>query len=122
MTAPGNGGGFLKYEVLIMYCFKCGRQIRNDSIFCQYCGTKQDNTFNSVSVSQPNTVRESGNSGDLDREALKIYLHNVLSLECIKANNERKIADFTCNIREARKYTPYIKSYDQSAQEKESQS
>lgn len=95
-----------------MFCFKCGKQIRDDAVFCQYCGTKQNNTVNSVTVSQSNAVRPSNNSGDLDRAALKIYLYDVLSLECIKANYERKIRDFTYKISEAKKYKSYIKKYD----------
>lgn len=76
-----------------MFCFKCGKQISDDAVFCQYCGTKQNNTpqlSDQVSVS-------SGN-GELDREALKIYLGNVLSLECIKANYERQISNLQSNI------------------------
>ena len=95
-----------------MYCFKCGKQIRDDAVFCRYCGANQNNTANSVTISQPNVVRTSSNRGELDREALKIYLHDVLSLECIKAYYERKIRDYTYKIGEARKCKPYVKRYE----------
>lgn len=70
-----------------MFCFKCGKQIRDDSVFCQYCGTPQNKATGTGSV-----ARKASN-GELDRDALKIYLGNILSLECIKANYKRKIDD-----------------------------
>lgn len=93
-----------------MFCFKCGKQIRDDAVFCQYCGAQQNSANNSVSVKQTNAVRTSSNNGELDREALKIYLHNVLSLECIKANYERKISNLRYKIQQ-HSNNDYIKRY-----------
>ncbi len=31
-----------------MYCKSCGKQIDDDSIFCSFCGTKHNKSFNSV--------------------------------------------------------------------------
>lgn len=90
-----------------MYCFKCGKQIRDDAVFCQYCGTQQGKTSN-ISIKQSNAVNNS-NSGELDREALKIYLRNVLSLECIKANYERKLSNLQYNISQLN--DNYLKKY-----------
>lgn len=33
-----------------MYCKDCGKEIANDSKFCQHCGTKQDIIFNQSSM------------------------------------------------------------------------
>ena len=91
-----------------MFCFKCGKQIRDDAVFCQYCGAKQNNT-SSISVRQSNTVSSSNSSGELDRDALKIYLGNILSLECIKANYERKTSNLRYNIQQIRDNNYYKK-------------
>jgi len=97
-----------------MFCFKCGKRIRDDAIFCQYCGAKQseNDAVSSVVVSQPSVVRATNNNGELDREALKIYLRDVLSLECIKANYERKIINLRNSILKNSKYNGYLKRYD----------
>ena len=81
-----------------MFCYKCGKQIRDDSSFCQYCGTAQNSV---MPVSQKETREE------LDREALKVYLGNVLSLECIKANYLRRIDNLRSKIYNANQ--PYFK-------------
>lgn len=73
-----------------MYCFRCGKQIRDDALFCQHCGAKQDSNAIASPVTQSAQVPMSISSGELNRNALKIYLGNVLSLECIKAKLERK--------------------------------
>lgn len=87
-----------------MFCFQCGRQIRDDAVFCQYCGTKQHNSSKNVSVRPPSS------NGELNRDALKIYLGNILSLECIKASYERKIGSINYNIRLIESNN-YIKRY-----------
>lgn len=91
-----------------MFCFKCGKQIRDDAVFCQYCGAQQNNANSSISTKQSSAVSKP-NNGELDREALKIYLRNVLSLECIKANYERKISNLQYNIRQLN--NNYVKRY-----------
>lgn len=59
-----------------MFCFKCGHQIADNSHFCSNCGTRQ-NTNATTIITNYQTE-----SKDLDREAIKIYLSNVLGLEC----------------------------------------
>lgn len=59
-----------------MFCFKCGHQIVDNSQFCSNCGTPQNANATTITTnSQPENK-------DLDREAIKIYLSNVLALEC----------------------------------------
>ncbi len=59
-----------------MYCFKCGFQILDESLFCSKCGAAQDMTIGQQKSTEVATNKE------LDREAIKIYLSNLLSLEC----------------------------------------
>jgi len=80
-----------------MYCYSCGKQIRDDSAFCQFCGAKQNN-INSVTTNNNGTLVKKNSNGEYDREALKIYLGNILSLECIKARYSRNISDYNYKI------------------------
>jgi len=60
-----------------MFCVKCGNKMADSSAFCQLCGTK-------VNASEGITVSNQGSfSKEFDRGALKIYMRNVLALECI---------------------------------------
>ncbi len=72
-----------------MFCYKCGYEISDDSIFCSKCGTKQ--------VSHAVTINSNiqTENKDLDREAIKIYLANVLALECFiqKLNSDFNIVN-----------------------------
>ncbi len=74
-----------------MFCYKCGKQIRNDAQFCQFCGAQQ--MANGNSNAQKKFSQISISNGELDRDALKIYLGNILSLECLKEYYERTIGD-----------------------------
>ena len=61
-----------------MFCFKCGNQISDDAQFCPKCGVQQTVAVdNATSVAQPE-------SKELAREAIQIYLSNILALECMK--------------------------------------
>lgn len=62
-----------------MFCFNCGHQIPDDALYCSKCGTAQNVNVTSISTSSHTE------SKDLDREAIKIYLSNILALECMKA-------------------------------------
>lgn len=92
-----------------MFCFKCGKQIRDDALFCQYCGTQQDSASTKKAVNQPNENSLSSKNGELDRDALKIYLGDVLSLESIKANYERRIGELDWDL--SRLNNSYYKRY-----------
>ena len=74
-----------------MYCFKCGKEIENDSSFCVYCGAKQNNKFANVDNSvfstdekhfkriAPSTENQfSGLSGRINRNHNKITLNLLL--------------------------------------------
>lgn len=58
-----------------MYCFKCGNQISDDSLFCSKCGISQ--TSNDLGKNKESNK-------DYSQEALRIYFQDLLSLECIK--------------------------------------
>lgn len=61
-----------------MFCYKCGAKIVDDSTFCSNCGIAQKGQDTSI------TKKSQSDSNELQRDALKIYLANVLTLECIK--------------------------------------
>ncbi len=67
-----------------MFCSKCGYQLNDDANFCQKCGAQVQPMQNAQVVSQNRTI-----SGELNRDAIKIHLDDVLALECIR--NKMKI-------------------------------
>lgn len=64
-----------------MFCYKCGKQIQDDAIFCRFCGVSQrnENDINSPIVQKTS-------SGDYSTEALRVYFSNLLNLEMIIIN------------------------------------
>lgn len=62
-----------------MFCFNCGQQIPDEVQFCFKCGTlqKSDTSRTKSVVGNNNTT-----TSEFDREAIKIYLSNILALEC----------------------------------------
>lgn len=88
-----------------MFCSKCGQKLAEDALFCQRCGAQTQH------LGANNTaVRPSSNSTEFDREALKIYLGDVLSLECIKAHLEKRAVELeqeVANIRDNNYYQRY---------------
>lgn len=72
-----------------MFCYKCGCQIADNARFCPNCGASQDAT---------NTLVQS-ESKDLDREAIQIYLSNILGLECIKIKLDNDYAVFSKQLK-----------------------
>ena len=81
-----------------MFCTKCGCQLSDDAVFCQQCGAKEQ-----AAGSVDRTGRNSSAGNELDREALKIYLSDLLSLECIK----RK---YLIRLRQLDKEESYLKN------------
>lgn len=76
-----------------MFCYKCGQPLPDDAVFCSKCGTKQPNSEIYVKHTSSTTTVPT-NSNELDREALKIYLGNILALECIKRKYQRNLEDY----------------------------
>lgn len=74
-----------------MYCIKCGCQLSDDAVFCYKCGTKLLTDTQTSGEPIKGFVSSSSGSLELDREALKIYLHDLLSLECIKSKYIKSI-------------------------------
>ena len=64
-----------------MYCFKCGFELANGSLFCSKCGTRLDSK---VSVASENQFSLQGD--DINREVLISHVQNMLYLECAKNN------------------------------------
>lgn len=63
-----------------MFCIKCGCQLNDGAAFCHNCGAQVGSTApNNRAISQDST------STELNRDALKIYLYDILTLECIKS-------------------------------------
>ena len=46
---------------MMVFCKHCGKQITNDSLFCQYCGSKQDVELFSASSSNEETEKQISN-------------------------------------------------------------
>lgn len=62
-----------------MFCYKCGYQIPDEAQFCSKCGTAQKSGTNQEISKSNNTI-----SSDFNRDAIQIYLSNILALECMK--------------------------------------
>jgi len=60
-----------------MFCFHCGKSVADGTRFCPHCGTEQ--TSVTIVPAKDNRLE----TQDWDRNALNIYLSNVLALECI---------------------------------------
>lgn len=67
-----------------MFCYKCGHQLSDNAVFCHKCGTKIPTDTQTSSTQVKRFIPSSSGSSELDHEALKIYLRDLLSLECIK--------------------------------------
>lgn len=64
-----------------MFCQNCGFELPNTANFCSKCGFKIENTI--ISSSKETT------NNDYDTTAIKIYLSNILSLECMRKKLNR---------------------------------
>lgn len=49
-----------------MYCKKCGKKIADDSLFCKYCGAKQDGILEDSSLYQNDVIDEDSSSTQTD--------------------------------------------------------
>lgn len=85
-----------------MFCEHCGYQISNEANFCPRCGTPVHG------AKIKNTSLTS--SKELDREAIKIYLNDVLSLECVNHKLKSSHDDVAYNISSLKK-SNYRKDY-----------
>ncbi len=94
-----------------MFCSKCGFQLDDEDVFCQQCGAKVKSVVQTQTTA-PTDSKRSGNT-ELDREALKIYLGNVLALECIKRKLEAKLISTEDEKKEAivQNYHQYYNLY-----------
>lgn len=67
-----------------MYCKHCGKQIADDSKFCNLCGGNLDG---------PTPLRTTNQNTSLSNKAVSIYLHDVLTLEIAVKHLQEKIND-----------------------------
>lgn len=81
----------IKKGMSFMYCFNCGCKINDDSKFCHNCGEKM------LLVSEPSEVK-TNKKDDFNKEALNMYLSDLLSMECIKQNLKEKLNSFDAEI------------------------
>lgn len=98
-----------------MFCYKCGAQLSDDAVFCYKCGTN----VSRVSVLQEGSEklqRESSTEKELDQAALKIYLRDLLTLECITQKQMNRLERLDYNIKYPHKYVykidDFFKTYD----------
>lgn len=74
-----------------MYCFKCGFELADGSLFCSKCGTKLDSST-TYSTEKPLNLQ----GDDINRDVLISHIENMLYLECAKSNlagKYNKLAD-----------------------------
>ena len=76
-----------------MFCYKCGKQIQDDAIFCRFCGVSQKNEND---INSP--IVQKTSSGDYSTEALRVYFSNLLNLEMIIINLKNSIEKLECDI------------------------
>lgn len=91
-----------------MFCYKCRNQIPDDSQFCSKCGTAQQMSGNEIATNNQCENKE------IDRDAIKIYLSNVLALECVisKLQNDWNDMDNSIKAFEATNYNEQFCCYD----------
>ena len=88
-----------------MFCPKCGYQIHEDANFCQKCGTRVHPLQESSGI----PVSKNANS-ELNREALKIHLADVLALECIQNKMQSTFTQTQQNAANLKRNN-YLKKY-----------
>lgn len=87
-----------------MYCSRCGSKLMNNAFFCSNCGEKVGVDTN-LEPRSPSVA-----SKELERDALKIYLGDVLALECIVNQFSEKVSNQTNEI-ESRIHSNYYQRY-----------
>lgn len=85
-----------------MFCPKCGTKLNDDAIFCQHCGAKLNALINTSFSNKPRLYND-----ELNRDALKIYLGDILSLECIKNKLRIKYNKINKEIASVQDYQKY---------------
>lgn len=86
-----------------MFCYKCGKQIQDDALFCRFCGASQNNE----NVSKPEVLKKGTSSNDYSSDALRVYFSNLLNLELIIINlkNDINTLEADIGILEANSYS-----------------
>ncbi len=63
-----------------MFCYKCGEKLMDGALFCHRCGTRVPDTEEENLAETVTEVKKTNK--ELDNKALKIYLSDILTLEC----------------------------------------
>lgn len=78
-----------------MFCFKCGAEVPDESAFCFKCGQDLSILYSHQKSSTSEFVAEISNQEDednlLDRNAMQIYLNDLLYLENLERSLEENI-------------------------------
>lgn len=77
-----------------MFCPNCGYQVNDSANFCQKCGTQIQPIHNVHMASQNRNA-----DGVLNCEAIKIYLNNILTLECIRNKLKANLEEISQKIK-----------------------
>ena len=77
-----------------MFCPNCGYQVNDSANFCQKCGTQIQPIHNVHMASQNRNA-----DGVLNCEAKKIYLNNILTLECIRNKLKANLEEISQKIK-----------------------
>ena len=62
-----------------MFCYKCGEKLMDGALFCYRCGTRVPDTEENLAETVADVKKT---NKELDNKALKIYLSDILTLEC----------------------------------------
>jgi len=85
-----------------MFCQNCGVELPNTAKFCSNCGFKIENAI----ITTPNETT----NNDYNTTAIKIYLSNILSLECMRKKLNRDWHQLDRRIK-SRKATGYCERF-----------
>ena len=69
-----------------MFCHKCGKQMVEGAMFCSFCGERLQNT---ILKNEQSIIPTTNN--EYNRNAIKIYLNNLLQLEAANQALEHEL-------------------------------
>ena len=98
-----------------MFCYKCGAEIQDDSLFCCKCGAAQntvantvttdDNQHNGASRGAIRSIEKTNNDVN-ERQGVSIYINDILKLEFISNKLQEKRDGLLERINACNDYIP----------------